>query len=442
MIYKTVHFTGAGGVGMAGLAHLALDLGCRVSGSDLVDSDMLETLRRRGVPVRVGHWDALPGPPELLVYSSAVPETDPERRLATGIPQMRRGDFLSHLALHFPVRVAVSGSHGKTSTSAMLTHILKECGLRPGYLVGGHVNGWERSGFAGDGSILVSEVDESDGTQAGFPATLAMVLNIDDDHSWALGGTRALERCFLALCLGAGHVIAWRSDTTARLFGAWRKSELLDTPLPASSELPLRGWHSRIDAAMAVAAAVHLGLPRQRALEALRTFPGVARRMSERAKSPDGSLVLIEDYAHHPAELEATLDAIHEAYPTHAIIAVFQPHRIERVLRYGERFARLLSRLPWSCVVTPFAAWRTDGRTADVRTAIADRVTTECICLPNTPEAIVPAATAAWRARCPAVLAVIGAGDIGGIIPDLEKIVLGREPRDEIVVCKKVFFPD
>ena len=140
---------------MCGLAHIALDLGYEVTGSDMADSAMLETLRERGVPLCVGHNPALVQDAELLVYSSAVPESDPERQEAKrlGIRQLRRGDYLNLLALHFPVRVAVSGSHGKTSTSAMLVHILKSCGMKPGYMVGGKVNGWERSAAAGDGSV-------------------------------------------------------------------------------------------------------------------------------------------------------------------------------------------------------------------------------------------------------------------------------------------------
>ena len=388
---KRIHFTGAGGVGMCGLAHIALDLGYEVTGSDMADSAMLETLRTRGVPLCVGHDPALVRDAELLVYSSAVPENDPERQEAKrlGIRQLRRGDYLSHLALHFPVRVAVSGSHGKTSTSAMLVHILKCCGLKPGYMVGGKVNGWERSAAAGDGSIFVSETDESDGSQAGFPATLAVILNIDDDHCWSAGGTRGLERSFLELAFSARQVLAWRTPHTEALFGGWRRCTLLDTPL--EGEMPLPGWHVRIDAAMAVRAAVMLGVDEAQARRAIATFPGVARRMSVRYHSDDGQLILLEDYAHHPAELKATLDALREAYPAHRLLVVFQPHRMERVERYGDRFAELLSTVDWCGLVEPFGAWRTDGYTADIHT-IAAKITAPCQCLPNNPEAIAKAA--------------------------------------------------
>ncbi len=413
-----IHFTGAGGVGMCGLAHIALDLGYQVTGSDVADSAMLETLRARGVPLCVGHNLSLLQDAELLVYSSAVPENDPERMEAKrlGIRQLRRGDYLNLLALHFPVRVAVSGSHGKTSTSAMLVHILKNCGLKPGYMIGGKVNGWERSAAAGDGTIFVSETDESDGSQAGFPATLAIVLNIDDDHCWSAGGTRGLERSFLELAFSARQVLAWRAPHTESLFGEWKRCTLLDTPL--DGEMPLPGWHIRINAAMAVRAATMLGVDEAQARRAVTTFPGVARRMSVRYRSDDGKLVLLEDYAHHPAELKATLDALREAYPAHRLLVVFQPHRMERVERYGDRFAELLSSVDWCGLVEPFGAWRTDGYTADIHT-IAAKITTPCQTLPNNPEAIAEAALPHWQS--PAILAVIGAGDVNKAIDAILK---------------------
>ena len=422
---KHIHFTGAGGVGMCGLAHIALDLGYEVTGSDVADSAMLETLRARGVPLCVGHNPSLVEGAELLVYSSAVPESDPERQEAArrGIRQVRRGDYLSLLALHFPVRVAVSGSHGKTSTSAMLVHILKSCGLKPGYMIGGKVNGWERSAAAGDGSILVSETDESDGSQAGFPATLALVLNIDDDHCWSAGGTRGLERSFLELAFSARQVLAWRAAATERLFGGWRRCTLLDAPL--DGEMPLPGWHVRMNGAMAVCAAIMLGIDETHARAALASFPGVARRMSVRYRSDDGKQVLLEDYAHHPTELKATLDALREAYPSHRLLVVFQPHRMERVERYGDRFAELLSTVDWCGLVEPFGAWRTDGYTADIHT-IVTKITAPCQCLPNNPEAIAEAILPYWHS--PSVLAVIGAGDVNKAIGAILKYVcLGKE---------------
>ena len=409
---KSIHFIGAGGVGVAGLAHLCADLGCRVTGSDLADSAMLNSLASRGISVWRGSSPERMGCPDLVVYSAAVPAHDAERTAARnlGIPQLRRGAFLNELALEFPVRIAVSGSHGKTTTSAMLAHILREAGLDPAFLVGGTVNGWARSASAGAKRIFVTEVDESDASQAGFPATTAIVLNIDDDHSWAIGGQAGLERCFLDLCSHAQHVLAWRTPSTVRLFADNPRCTILDTALPLSSNLPVPGPQFREDAAMALAAAELHGVSPEVAMAALRGFPGVSRRMSVRARFAD-SRVLVEDYAHHPTELQATLSALREAYPGYRILVVFQPHRLERVERYGARFAELLSTVDWCCVLEPFGAWRTDGRRADARTLLADRISIPCFYTSDM-SASAAAADREWRRQPPAVLAVIGAGDV------------------------------
>ena len=429
MIGRRIHFTGAGGVGVSGLAHIALDLGCDITCSDAADSAVLGGLRehvaeRLGDAERrvvVGH-SKLPEGTELLVYSAAVPESDPERMEAAsrGIPQMRRGAFLNLLALEFPVRIAVSGSHGKTSTSAMIAHILRKSGMAPAFMIGGSVNGWRRSAAFGGGRIFVTEVDESDGSQAGFPATLAVVLNIDDDHSWGLGGTRALEAVFVELGLRSRRLLAWRSEPTERLFGEWRKAEFVDSPL---EELPLPGLHNRMNAAVAVKVCETLGVSREDAVVALASFPGVSRRMSERGRSGDGTRILVEDYAHHPTELEATLSALREAYPAKRLLVVFQPHRMERVERYGERFARLLSQADWCCIVAPFAAWRTDGRTADAKSLIADKVVPPCPCIENSPRQIVALAAPEWLHGTPAVLAIIGAGDVTAAVSEFQKML-------------------
>ena len=226
-----------------------------------------------------------------------------------------------------------------------------------------------------------------------------------------------MERCFIELGLRSRQLLTWRSETTERLFGEWRKAVLVDAP---ANNIPLHGWHNRINAAMAFKVCEMLGVNAHDALVALDDFPGVSRRMSERAKSTDGSRVLVEDYAHHPTELDATLAALRETYPDKRLLVVFQPHRIERVERYGARFAELLSKTDWCCVVETFAAWRTDGRTADVKSLIADKVKPPCPVVANSPEAIAALAAPVWLEGSPAVLAVIGAGDVTRAIAELQ----------------------
>ncbi len=420
--WRRIHFCGCGGVGMAGLAQIALDDGCAVSGTDLVASAQFQALKARGADVRVGHdAAALPSDTQLLVYSAAVPADNPERLVAArrGIPQCSRGQFLARLAPHFQCVVAVAGTHGKTTTTAMLAHILRETTTAPGYLVGGLVTGWPRFAAAGDWSVLATEVDESDRSQEMMLPDISLILNIDDDHSWAVGGPERLMESFRTLANHALHVIVSSqliankvvTENNATVFNA------NDVPQEVLNENCL-GAHSRMDAAAALAAAVHLGVPREAALTALKSFPGVQRRLTCRYRSADGRRLYYDDYAHHPTELEAGLKALRERYPKHALVAFFQPHRPERILRYGADFARLLEHYAQHAyIVTPFLAWETAQPEA-------------------TPEAIVRAANA-LRAGCaeaisadpkliaarlkeilsadggPVLAVTIGAGDIG-----------------------------
>ncbi len=418
-----IHFTGIGGVGMAGLAHIAADLGEEVTGSDAAESAMLAGLRRRGLAVTASHAESLAGRPELLVYSSAVPETNSERQCASrlGIAQMRRGDYLARLSRRFARTVAVAGSHGKTTTTAMIAHICREAGLSPGYLVGGAVNGWERSATAGNGRLLIAEVDESDGTQAGFQAGIGVVLNVDDDHCWSLGGVEKLEACFAEFGGRAGQLVVWRTPATERLFGMCAAAVFVDEALDLSIGAPPQpGAHNRANGAVAVAVAERLGVGRSAALAALSRFPGVSRRLSERHRSADGRLVIVEDYAHHPAELRATMAALREGYPRRRLLILFQPHRFERVKRYGAAFAELLSEADRAWVVAPFAAWRQDQELADPREIVRQmRPAVAAGFLANVPAGIAAAVVPEIRAGGACILAVVGAGDIAQAIPAL-----------------------
>ena len=256
--WKRVHFTGIGGVGMSGLAHILLDWGVTVSGTDTEDSDFLQGLQARAEAVQAGHDPALVDGADLLVHSSAVASDHPEllRARALGIPVCRRGEFLADIARRYPTIVAVAGSHGKTTTSAMVAHILAAAGCAPGFLVGGRVNGWNRSARAGSGQVFITEVDESDRTQALLRATFAVVLNVDDDHCWSVGGVEALEQCFVEFADSAAHLVTWESATTRRLLAHHRGARFV-TPADVPADLCLRvpGAHNRGNAAVAVTVA-------------------------------------------------------------------------------------------------------------------------------------------------------------------------------------------
>ena len=436
--WQHVHFVGVGGVGMAGLAHILADWGVEVTGTDAADSPMLATLAARGLGVCAPHGEAVPAEAGLVVYSNAVPPGNPERRdaEARGVPTCLRGEFLARLATHFPVVVSIAGSHGKTTTTAMLAHILRTTGGNPGFLVGASVPGWARAAGAGGRRILVTEVDESDGTQALMRSTHAVVINVEDDHCWSVGGVEALENCFRTLAQRAKHVLAWDSPATRRLFGDHPNAAFVGEEA-LRLNLPMPGRHNRIDAALALAVACRLGVSPADGLAALRTFPGVDRRLSVRYRSHDGRTVLVEDYAHHPTELHAAIAAIREGYPDHYLHVVFQPHRFERVLRFGAQFAEELSRADRVVVYRPFAAWQQDADLADPA-AIAHGIQDTPSRYASEPLGKLAEEVARATRSKPTVVVVIGAGDIHGLIEPLRAQLAKREMEDLLTAASKL----
>lgn len=420
--WRHVHFCGAGGVGVSGLAHLMLDAGVTVSGSDAVDSAYFHALYRRGAKVNLEESAGNVSPDtDLLVYSAAVPADHPERKRAAklGIPQCKRGEFLARLAPYFQKVVAVSGSHGKTSTTAMLAHIFKENGLQPGYLIGGSIDGWQQNASWGNGRILVTEVDESDRSQELMLPTTAVILNIDDDHSWAIGGTEGLEDCFRRLARQSHRVITWDTANLRRVLGDLPNCTFLDSAKCAPQMPSLLGEHSRRNAfiACAVATLPEFGLSAENVWNALQSFPGVQRRLTLLAQ--EGEKFLYEDYAHHPTELAACLQALKERHPDTPMTVFFQPHRPERILRYGDRFAEILAANCESVVVlAPFMAWETQAPEANPATLV-NRINVLhplfCATLhQGKPEDLLPKLQKSWNSETGKMLYIlIGAGDIG-----------------------------
>jgi UDP-N-acetylmuramate--alanine ligase len=399
-IVKSLYFSGIGGAGMAPLARIALARGCRVAGSDKELNAKTDELLRMGAVIHAGHDAAhIPEDCDLLVYSSAIPEDNPERVAARlrHIPEMRRGAFLAEIAKDYPVSIAVSGSHGKTSTTAMLVWILQKTGRKPGYLVGGSVDHLH-SGEAGDGSIFVTEADESDGTHVLLHPTIGIIPNIEDDHAWSVGGREQLFENFRTFAGNCGRVIV-PQDTAESFFHTTGLD--LDVPGPAG----FCGF-MKTDALLAAAGAEALGISREEAFAALADFPGVQRRMTIRLQTDD--LTIIEDYAHHPTEVAAAITFLRERYPGKHLHLLFQPHRYARLAQYFDRFAEELQKADSVTVAPVFAAWTESGElgSAELAQAIGPRAT---------------APSGSWeeiarqvQAELPksAVLAVLGAGDV------------------------------
>ncbi len=419
-----VHFIGCGGAGMAPLALILAERGFNVSGSDLELSDKTEELRRKGAEVFHGHAaENIPAAEKcLVVYSSAVKPGNPEMVQAAkaGFPRVRRGEMLAMLAAAYRRPVAISGSHGKTTVTAMLVHILHECGVKCGAMIGGKVNSG-LSAAAGDGDIFVTEVDESDGTHALMNSFLGLVTNVEDDHCWSVGGTEQLFRNFSDFACKSRHLIYVAHPNSDRLFAEHADAQRLDPDkilaagyfkyLSPAKQQEWRGYQS-LNAAIALAAAIKLEADPGTAEKALENFPGVSRRMTCHLNTP--SLTVMEDYAHHPTELAAALDSLRGRFPGHHFRVVFQPHRYARLRQYFDDFTRIL-RIPDSVFISPvFAAWVEKGELGSEELA---KQTGPTACFISGRWEDMPAILLKPCASRPLLLAIIGAGDIEQLIP-------------------------
>jgi UDP-N-acetylmuramate--alanine ligase len=353
----------------------------------------------------------------LLVRSSAVRNDNPEfaAGVAAGCPHLRRGELLATLATTSRRTVSVAGSHGKTSVTALLAHVLRESGLAPGFCIGGKVIGWDAPAAAGNGDLFICESDESDGTQIHLHSHLAVVVNLEDDHAWNFANEAELYANFAAYARQSKQLLHLDEPAAGRLFADHPNREPWlpgATDLAPFADLPW-GPFQRHNAALVTAVAVRLGVPPEQAVAAARSFPGVARRMTVHRESPE--LVVVEDYAHHPTEVAAALAANRERWPRRHLKIVFQPHRHARLARYFHDFARELRKAD-TVVVTPvFAAWTEVGpaSSADLAAAIGPHAGFTELPWPALARKLAAAIAP------PETIAILGAGDVDQVIPPL-----------------------
>lgn len=355
---KRLHFIGIGGAGMAPLAKLALEAGFQVRGSDSAFSPKAEALRPLGAVIFTGHRpEQLSPDTDLVVYSSAVGPENCERRRAAelGIPQIRRGEFLGQFASRYKKVAAVSGSHGKSSTTAMLVTILEKCGRNPGALIGAdRCEG--SSALTGDGDLFVTEVDESDGTHTCIRPFLGIVPNIDGDHEWSVGGPAALEANFRTFGRNSELLlIAGTPELREFYHGHPRLYEAEQPDVFAG----FSGFMAR-NAALAVRAAELLGVSREAATAAVARYAGIERRMG--ILNEENGVCFIEDYAHHPTEVRASIALVRRLHPGKRLHVVFQPHRYARLERFFDDFVRVLSEADELTILPVFAAWSETGK--------------------------------------------------------------------------------
>ena len=413
LLPELVHFIGIGGAGMAPLAGMLLEKGVRVTGSDLVLNGKCRELAESGARIFTGHRrENLPDDAEMIVFSSAVPEDNPERRKAAelGIPAMRRGEFLAFFLSFYRRVAAVSGSHGKSSVTAMLARILSVCGIDPGFMIGAAVADGPSASIGKGDDIFVTEADESDATHRLLSPWLGIVPNVDDDHAWSVGGKEALLNNFRTFASRSEHIVCFEPER--ELLSACPSLTVLPLPEKDFVFAGFRGFMA-VNARLAVAAAVLLGCSEEDAVRAVSGFKGVRRRMTLHRNEPD--CVVMEDYAHHPAEVERSLEFLRLNYPSHHLRVVFQPHRYARLEAFFGDFVRILKTADSLFVAPVFAAWSESG-------SVDSRQLSESCggrCLSGAWQADAVAVRAAPHGGRPLLIAVLGAGDIEEIIPYL-----------------------
>jgi len=385
-----VHFIGIGGSGLSAIARLLLESGYAVSGSDRAASPFTDDLRARGAEVHIGHDPAHVAGADWVVRSSAIPDDNPEVLAARerNIPVYKRADFLGRL-MEDRTGIAVAGTHGKTTTTAMIAMMLTALGQDPSYIIGGISTDLGGNAHAGEGAAFVIEADEYDRMFLGLRPLIAVVTNVEHDHPDCYptaGDFQAAFSAFAGLLPADGTLIACADDQGARALieaAAARGTRVLRyglltaglevraakagpntrggfdalVQLPGGSvELSLRvpGEHNLRNALAALAVADCLGLPLPAAAAALGRFSGTGRRFELRGET--AGVTVIDDYGHHPTEIRATLAAARARYPGRRIWAVWQPHTYSRTRTLFDGFAAAFADADQVIVTAIYAA--------------------------------------------------------------------------------------
>ncbi|MDV3049576.1 MAG: UDP-N-acetylmuramate--L-alanine ligase [Planktomarina sp.] len=364
-----IHFVGIGGIGMSGIAEVLLDQGYLVQGSDVKSSDITQRLEKLGAQIYLNQAAENLETAEVVVVSSAIKMGNPELVAARsrGLPVVRRAEMLAEL-MRLKSNIAVAGTHGKTTTTTMVSTLLQAGGFDPTVINGGIIHAFDSNARAGKGEWMVVEADESDGTFNRLPATIAIITNIDPEHMEHWGNINNLREGFfqfvhnipfygLAVC-NTDHpevqsLVGRITDRRVVTYGFNAQADvrainlsyseglshfdvaLWDGQIISDCKLPMPGDHNISNALASVAVALHLGMNTEKIRSGLEDFKGVNRRFTK--VSEVNGIMIIDDYAHHPVEILATLRAARQSHKGR-VVAIHQPHRYSRLSNLFEEF--------------------------------------------------------------------------------------------------------
>ncbi len=366
------HFVGIGGIGMSGIARILLEMGYRVSGSDIRENERVRELRELGAVIHLGHSEGNIGDAQVVVYSSAITENNPEVRRGRelGIPTIPRGEMLAEL-FRMKEGIAVSGTHGKTTTTSMIAHVLQRAGFDPTVIIGGVLKSLGSNARLGKGDLIISEADESDGSFLKLYPAVAVITNVDEEHLDFYGDLSAIKDAFLSFAqrvpfygfcvvngddpncadiirsvskrvvtFGTGRSAQVRAEGLRLVDSGYLFEVRRDGVRLGSIHLSIPGRHNVYNALAATAVALELGVDFGTVKASLEAFKNAQRRLE--LKGYLRGAPVYDDYGHHPTEIREVVRTLRELYPDRKLVLVFQPHRYSRTHYLFSRFVEVL----------------------------------------------------------------------------------------------------
>ena len=440
-----IHFIGLGGAGMSGIARIMLAKGFTVSGSDKTDSPVLTSLKALGAKVFVGHIKENLADAQLVIISAAITENNPELVAAKqgGIPVVARANALAWL-MSESTSVAVAGTHGKTTTTAMLTVALQSAGADPSFAIGGTINNAGTNAHSGSGPIFVAEADESDGSFLAYKPSGAIITNVELDHVDHFADEEAVFAVFeqfvdsikpggfLVACgddSGVKHLLSQikRSDLKILLYGEdsnndFRIDRINLAPTTSSAALTITGRkigeltlavagkHNLLNAVAAFAAGSAMGITEDKLITGLKSFTGTRRRFE--LKGEVAGVKVIDDYGHHPTEITVTLTAAKNLAQSGRVLVVFQPHRYSRTAVFSHQFAKALANSDFTFLLEVYAASEQPIPGVSSLLIIKDMKSDQAKFEPSMVQVV---SEVAMMAKSGDVIITLGAGDVSSL---------------------------
>ena len=439
-----IYFIGIGGIGMSALARFFVVNGKNVAGFDRVASDITNSLEKLGVEIHMDDSvDMIPAECKnsketMVVYTPAIPETHKELSYfnSNGFTVLKRSEVLG-LITKDTFCLAVAGTHGKTTTTAILGHILKESGVYATSFLGGISENYKSNLILGGDEISVVEADEYDRSFLRLSPNIACVTSMDADHLDIYGEADALQDSFkefadkvsdtMIVCKGlplqgltyaVNEMADYYADNIKIKNGTYIFDVMTPTEIITNVELNLPGKHNVLNAVAALAMANNFGVSLQDIAKALLTFKGVQRRFSYKIKTDD--LVLIDDYAHHPTEINAVYESVKEMYPTQKNVAIFQPHLFSRTKDFVDDFAKSLSQFDGLILLDIYPA-REKPMEGITSKWLFDKINMDSKKL-SSKEGLIDVV----KQEDATVMVMMGAGDIGELVIDVQKELSGE----------------